>query len=372
MTALDPRRAAEPVLFSEYGIPVRNLWHMLLYAWEEVPLRALRGWKLVDVDQAPGLDALLARMLVHLMQGRLRTGLGRDYVNEADAIQSIRGRIDFAESLRRRTFERGEAYCEFQEYSVDEPRNQIIRTTLARLAQVGQFGPRSEAARELQHRLRRLVRDLDCIDLIELHPELIRRQLQGRNDRDYRLMLAICQLILQRQMPGETKGRQGFAAPDHDALVLHSVYERFVANFYRIHLRGWTVSPQKRLEWHAKSANEHLPSMIPDLVLQEEASGRIVVLDTKFTPRSLIENQWDKPIYDPSHLYQLYAYLRSQEHLSEAHHTASGVLLYPAVQASLSERIELQEHLIRVECLDLRLSWQEIEAALLELIVRKL
>lgn len=371
MTALDPRRAAEPVLFSEYGIPVRNLWHMLLYAWEEVPLRALRGWKLVDVDQAPGLDALLASMLVHLMRGRLRTGLERDYVNKVDALQGIRGRIDFAESLQWRTFERGEAYCEFQEFSANEPRNQIIRTTLARLAQTGQFGPDGESSKGLRHRLRRLARDLDGIDLIELHPELIRRQLQERNDRDYRLMLAICELLLQRQLPGETEGQQGFADPDHDALVLHSIYERFVANFYRIHLRGWTVSPQKRLEWHAKSANEHLPSMIPDLVLQE-ASGPIIVLDTKFTPRSLIENRWGKPIYDPSHLYQLYAYLRSQEHLSEAHHTASGVLLYPAVQARLSERIELHEHLIRVECIDLRLPWQEIEAALLDLIVRKL
>jgi hypothetical protein len=59
--------------------------------------------------------------------------------------------------------------------------------------------------------------------------------------------------------------------------------------------------------------------MIPDLILHEPASGRTIILDTKFTAGRLVENQWGKPVYDSSHLYQLYAYLRSQEHLSTAY-----------------------------------------------------
>jgi len=108
--------------------------------------------------------------------------------------------------------------------------------------------------------------------------------------------------------------------------------------------------------------------MIPDLVLQEEASRQIIVLDTKFTAHSLIENQWGKPIFDPSHLYQLYAYLKSQEQLSEAHQSARGILLYPAVQSALSEKIELQDHVIRIESIDLAEPWQAIERHLIELI----
>jgi 5-methylcytosine-specific restriction enzyme subunit McrC len=80
-----------------------------------------------------------------------------------------------------------------------------------------------------------------------------------------------------------------------------------------------------------------------------------------------VENQWGKPVYDSSHLYQLYAYLRSQEHLSEAHRTASGMLLYPAAQHRFSERVQLQDHVIRMECVDLAAQWQEVEKQLLEL-----
>jgi 5-methylcytosine-specific restriction enzyme subunit McrC len=366
MSALDAHGPKEPVQFTEYGIPIRNLWHMLLYAWNGLPLKD--RWLMVDAENAPTLDALLASALMKLMQGRLRIGLGRNYVNEEQTLRGIRGRINFGQSLKYRTFERGEAACEFQGYSANEPRNQIVRSTLARLVQAGQFGPDVHKANELRHRLRRLTSDLDGIDLIELTPDLIQRQQPGRSDRDYRLMLAICALVLERQMPMESAGEHALPAIDHDALVLHNIYERFVANFYRVHLDGWIVTAQKRLEWHEKYTNKYLPSMVPDLVLQEKSSGRLLVLDTKFSAHSLVENQWSREIFDSSHLYQLYAYLRSQEHLSEGHRRASGILLYPAIRYAFSERIELQDHAMRIECIDLAAPWQDIEGHLLDLI----
>ena len=87
--------------------------------------------------------------------------------------------------------------------------------------------------------------------------------------------------------------------------------------------------------------------MKPDLVLQERSSSRLIILDTKFTAHSFLENQWGKEIFDSAHLYQLYAYLKSQEHLSDAHRTAMGILLYPVIDESFSERIELQDHIMR-------------------------
>jgi 5-methylcytosine-specific restriction enzyme subunit McrC len=361
---------SQEVPFTEYGIPIRNLWHMLLYAWNEVPLNAIHGWMMADAERAPTLDMLLASILIKLMQQRLRIGLGHDYVNEAQALRGIRGRIDFAKSLKNQTLERGQIICEFQGFSANSLKNQIIRSTLARLVKVGQFGPSSASVKEVQQKLRHLIRDLDGIDFIEATPELIRRQLFLRNDHDYRLMLSICDLIVQRTMPNSSQGVSASVVPalDRDTLVLHSVYERFVANFYRIHLTGWNVTAQKRLEWHTKEVNERLPLMVPDLVLQEKSSNRLIVLDTKFTRHSLVESQWGKLILDSSHLYQLYTYLRSQEHLSGSHRNASGILLYPAVQNRFSEHMELQDHVIRIESVDLSAPWQEIERSLMELV----
>ena len=169
---LNSQNPKELSQFTEYGIPIRNLWHMLLYAWDEVPLDALRYLTLEEVEQAPTLDALFASLLIQLMQERLRIGLGRNYVDTQQRLGGLRGRIDFGESLRQGSFERGEAVCDFQSYRTDEPGNQIIRSTLMRLAQTGQFQPETDSVKQLRHKLRRLIRDLDGIDLIELTPAL--------------------------------------------------------------------------------------------------------------------------------------------------------------------------------------------------------
>jgi 5-methylcytosine-specific restriction enzyme subunit McrC len=169
-------------------------------------------------------------------------------------------------------------------------------------------------------------------------------------------------------MPVETAGGQVLPAIERQALVLYNVYERFVANFYRAHLKGYTVKAQARLSWHAKYDNPYLPSMQPDLIIQNNRSGKIIVLDTKFTAKSLIENEWGKEIFDSTHLYQLYAYLSSQNHVSREHQSATGILLYPAVHQHLSEKVELQDHVIRIETVDLARPWQAIESRLLKLI----
>src|SRR5215216_6262089 len=365
--------------FTEYGIPIRNVWHMLLYAWNEAPFHELRGWTLEEafVEQAPTLDMLLASALIRLMQQRLRIGLGRDYVREAGTLRGLRGRIDFSATIKQHALERGQLICEFEGYRANSLKNQIIRSTLARLIKVGRFGPEPTHVREIQQKLRRLLRDLDGIDFVELTPELIRRQLYTRtgHDHDYRLMLSICDLIVQRQMPTDSEGYTTGIVPsiDRELLVLYRVYERFVANFYRFHLRqDWEISAQKRLEWHTNEANERLPLMIPDIVLQEKRSERMIVLDTKFTAQSLVENQWGKAVFDSSHLYQMYAYLKSQEHVFEAHRSAVGILLYPAVHNRFSEKVRLQDQVIRLESVDLAAPWQEIEGQLVELVTPSL
>src|SRR5689334_16275274 len=110
--------------------------------------------------------------------------------------------------------------------------------------------------------------------------------------------------------------------------------------------------------------------MKPDLILQHNTSGNLLMLDTKFTAKSLVENIWGKQLFDSSHLYQMYAYLNTQARLSEHHQKAVGILLYPAVDHNLSESIELENHIIRIECLDLTAKWQDIEKQLVNIVSR--
>lgn len=354
--------------WTEYGIPIRNLWYMLLYGWGVPPLTRLGDFQ--DIEDAPSLDALLASVLVKLVQQRLRIGLGRNYVRENQRIKGIRGRIKFTDSLKYQTFEYGQAYCEFDQYSLNVPKNQIVRSTLSRLIQVGQFGVDHNKASELRQNIRRVINIMEGIELIELKPDIIRRQQLGRNDQDYMLMLAICELFLQRQMPSYQEGDSHLPSIDHAALTMYKVYENFVAGFYEFHLKNWSVARQSYIFWHETSKNKYLPAMQPDLILVERKTGKRIILDTKFTAGSLITDSWGGKSFDSSHLYQIYTYLKTQEHLSEQNRLASGILLYPmAREGRISERILLQGQTIRVETVDMTAPWQDIEQSLLDIIL---
>jgi hypothetical protein len=41
------------ILFTEYGISIRILWDMVLYAWNETPKNELQGWELAEEGFAP-------------------------------------------------------------------------------------------------------------------------------------------------------------------------------------------------------------------------------------------------------------------------------------------------------------------------------
>lgn len=349
----------------QQGIPVRNLWHMLLYAWDK--LRYIHRWS-VEAEAAPTLDALLSVVLADLMQQRMRVGIGRDYRKHNDVIRGIRGRIDFSDSLRRLAFQHGKASCRFETFSENVPRNQVIRSTLARLALTGGFGGNTVDAQTLRHRLRVLVQAVGTVDLIDLHPEKIRRLQMQRHDADYRVMLALCHLVAQRQMPTELLGHETVPGLNRDAMTLYRVFEKFVASFFKFHLKRWKVASQAQFSWPASASSQYLPKLVPDVVLTHRANGDVVILDTKFTAGVLSQGQWGNLRFNRDHLFQIYAYVRSQEHLSANHQAATGILLYPTVGHSVSETIELQGHKICWRTIDLMLEWPEIENKLLAII----
>jgi 5-methylcytosine-specific restriction enzyme subunit McrC len=345
-------------------IPVKNIWYLLLYAWN---LMQLRGRWQTLVDSAPTLDALLASILKKIICQRLRVGLGRDYSDFVELFHGLRGRIDFSASVKRLAFEQGDAVCRFQRFTADVPKNQIVRSALMQLVMIGQLGPDVTKAEQLRQGLRRAVRDLEGITAVKLSLPMMSRQRLGRGDLDYRIMLAICEMIVLRQMPTELPGYVSGEALDRDAITLSRVYEAFVANFYRAHLSGWKVSAQVHLNWNTTQTSPYLPIMKPDLVLKNEATGCLVVLDTKWTPHSLLISRFGKLVFNSSHIYQMYAYLRSQEDTSNAHREAAGILLYPSAGRHLSEEIGLQGHSVRIETVDLARPWAEVEDRLLSI-----
>jgi 5-methylcytosine-specific restriction enzyme subunit McrC len=184
------------------------------------------------------------------------------------------------------------------------------------------------------------------------------------------MMLSICALLVERWMPTERAGTEAVTALHRDAMTMWRVFETFVANFLKRHLKGWRVTSQPTLYWTSDVTSPLLPVMKPDIILENGKLGVRIVLDTKFYKSALAQAPYGQPRFHQANLYQMYAYLRSQSSISGMASEAAGLLLYPTASHSISEQVRLDGHWILWETLDLSVDWPLVENALLGIIDR--
>jgi 5-methylcytosine-specific restriction enzyme subunit McrC len=348
------------------GIPVQNAWYLLLYAWDMAVWRD--NWS-AESEQAPHLLGLLAKVLSGTSRKLLRNQLRRSFIRSAALVHGIRGRIDFAANLKRQLFERGVAHCIFPELNVDTKPNRIIRSTLSRLAaEPALTFDQPEAENALRHELRSLVREMEGIKLTPVTAQDFASLQFGRNDRDHGVPIAICRLIHTLRLPTEVAGDEVLAELLRDEILFSRLFERFIRNFYRLHLTNCRVD-REQLDWFDELDSEFVPAMYTDMTIAEKTQPfKRTIVDTKYFVSALWESQHGGHRFKSHNLYQIYSYLRTQEHLSHSHRCASGLLLYPTNGYDVRHAMLVQGHHIAVATVNLAEPWQHIEKQLLSLL----
>ena len=354
---------------SKAGIPVRNLWLLLMYASD----LSTFGSRFDGVaDESADVPELLARLLTWVVERRLRKNLSRAYEPRTAVLNRVRGRIDWLRTEAGQLLNRGEVACQFEELTFDTPRNRLVRAALEQMAA-------RVAKPDISRACRNLARQLDEQGVGATRPsriELARDQI-ARHDADDRLMVKVAELALDLVLPTEDAGDDRTTRLERDEALLRRIFEKAVAGFYRheIHGRdGWTVSPQRALTWPVSDPSPglgfHLPGMNADVVLTRdgEGLGRRVVIETKFA-NALTANAYGQEMFKSAHLYQLYAYLQTQVGRGdEAADEATGVLLYPVVNLEIDEWAVIQGHQVRLAAVDLAGSGDDIRTRLRNLI----
>ena len=187
-------------------------------------------------------------------------------------------------------------------------------------------------------------------------------------------MVAAAQLALNLALPNEEVGRQHHLSPDRDLIWIRKLYEKGIAGFYEVTLsrQGWWVAAGKAMHWRIErksgGIDRILPSMRTDILLDHPESGRRVIVDTKFN--AVVTRGWYREATLRSgYVYQIYAYLRSQENEKDPlAANALGLLLHPSVGDMVDERVVIQGHEIRFATVDLAASARDIRAQLLRVL----
>ena len=132
---------------------------------------------------------------------QLKRGLGKEYIPQTEALSSLRGKIDIAESIKTQSTLRKQLICTYDEFSVNSIMNRIIKSTVEILL-------RSNISKQRKKNLRKLMLYFSEVDFIDLYTVNWNVQ-YNRNNQTYRMLISICYLVvkglLQTQSDGSTK-----------------------------------------------------------------------------------------------------------------------------------------------------------------------
>jgi 5-methylcytosine-specific restriction enzyme subunit McrC len=248
---------------------------------------------------------------------------------------------------------KGEVFCRFEELTNDTPRNRLVRAALDLMV-------RFVRSDDLRQRCRSLTSSLANAGVANGRPSRADLALDqiGRNDSTDRFMVALARLAFDLALPTEQSGPAALVEPDREEIWVRRLFEKAVLGFARVELepQGWSVRGGIPLKWQVSSSSEGLedilPGMVTDIVLDPPHGGRRIIIDTKFAS-ILTKGRFENTRLKGGYLYQMYAYLRSQEGLDTLWVDAAGLFLHPAIDERVRESVVIQNHSIAFETVDL-------------------
>lgn len=336
-------------------VPVKNLYYMLMYAWD-YPLD--RFQEVIKTKEPTSPIDLWAKLFNREVSRLIRQGLVKEYKAIKEETGRVRGKLMFPESIHQQSFYRAKMVCEWDEMDLDIVENRILKSTLEKILYDG------SVSKETQIESRRLLTYLHHLQSIKLNEKIYQTlSVKGRY-KAYQLAFYLSEMMVLDTFVEEGKSRDTLGTADQSK-NLGKLFEAFVREFYRLNLPGYSV----RSETFKWGSHPMLPKMITDISLRK--GNRYIIMDTKYYVSALAE-QFNVEKVRSAHLYQLNAYMQHAQLQVDPQVTIEGMLLYPKVDKDFDETFDLLGHTVRVCTLDLTTSWERIEERLIGIMGKEL
>ncbi|RSK53268.1 5-methylcytosine restriction system specificity protein McrC [Bacillus canaveralius] len=335
-------------------IPIKNLYYMLCYAWGH--LSETDNKDVLNNDDKD-LSNLLTRILVGKLGSLIKRGFYREYKNFKEESSTLRGKIQFKESISSFSFKRGKIHFECEEMNHNILHNQLIKSTLEQLA-------RNESLdAELRKQVLKLLPYFIEVNCIKLTSELFNGIKLHRSNQHYRFVLDVCRFLVESTLLHEEGNSGNFTDFYRDPRAMAMLFESFVRSFYKYETPSYRVY-RENIYWNAEGDNlNYLPLMQTDISL--ENSEKKIIMDTKYYQQSLSFNHDSQKLIS-GNLYQLFAYLNN--HQKAVGKPTTGILLYPEVNHILDLSYMIQGHPVKICTVDLGTDWRSIHERLIAVV----
>lgn len=335
-------------------IPIRNVYHMLSYAFQVLQNQ---GYRSLATENFENMADLCAAILCKGVSDQIRQGLGRAYVCRTESMSCPRGRIEMAPSIQSRAMLKRQLVCSYDEFSVDFAMNRLIKSTLLLLL-------RHDISKERKKAIRSLLMYFADVGEVDLN-HVNWRLRYNRNNQTYRLLVAVCWLIvkglLQRQENGALRMMDFL-----DEQRMCRLYERFILNYYRReHPEIHAFAAQ--IDWQLDDGmGDRLPVMQTDITLTSYDRRRVLIMDAKYYARTMQTHFGVRTLHSMN-LYQIFTYVKNKEvELQAFPHEVAGLLLYAKTDESVvpDGTYWMSGNRIFVRTLDLNQEFAEIRRQL--------
>jgi len=337
-------------------IAIHNIYYMLSYAFHVLKEQ---GYRSILTEQFDHTAELCTAILIKGVSNQLKRGLGKEYILQQEALSTLRGKVDIANSIKIQSLLKRQLVCEYDEFSTNLYMNRVIKSTMELLL-------RSDISKHRKKELRKLLlyfSDVSSIDLYSVNWNIQ----YNRNNQSYRMLMSICYLIvkglLQSQTDGSTKLMDFL-----DEQRMSRLYEKFILEFYKKEFPMLKVSASQ-ISWQLDDGqNALLPIMQTDIMLSY--GHKVLIIDAKYYEANT-QSHYDTVKLHSNHLYQMFTYVKNKEvELTGLPHEVAGMLLYAKTNAHIqpNQEYRMSGNTISVKTLDLNCEFAKVSAQLKEIV----
>lgn len=340
------------------GIPLGNLYRMLLYACELNPAISLFR---VGAEKCNGFGDLAARLLVTQARAAL-SGTRSAHFTESHIVgDAPNGRIDFPGSVSAGLLAKRRIACYVEQ--VDYP--SVLAALIARTCRVMlRSGDLTTSYRNTIWQLFAATENAKG----DTSPSHLRSHSVVRRDKAAVATVNLCEIILAGNLLSTESVSMDSVGFGVEQLQRFRLFESFVRGFFAVHSPAGCKVGKRSYPWReleAQAQTERLvPVLQPDVVVERSLST--LLIDAKCYEHPL-DTRWGTQRFRSSHVCQMHAYLTNwQSSLPPA--AIGGLLLYARVTDDFDHVVRIGQHAVRLATVDLAQPWPVVEARMMQLL----
>jgi 5-methylcytosine-specific restriction enzyme subunit McrC len=254
----------------------------------------------VATEEFENMHNLFAAILAKGIGQQLKQGLYREYLNKRENMAVMRGKIDMSGTIKNKIARQQILSCEYDDLSENNLLNQILKTTVMILLRL------SKVDTEYKDALKKEMLFFSNVDTIEpasIRWSSIRFQ---RNNQTYRMLVSICQLILEGMLLTTEEGEYKLAS-FIDEQRMCRLYEKFILEYY---IKEFPMLSARALQipWVLDDGiGTMLPVMQSDITLSY--GERVLIIDAKYYSHTT-QVKYDVHTLHSGNLYQIFTYVK--------------------------------------------------------------